>query len=224
MAGHSVRTSARVSGRTSSRKSAANSSMRGKKKHGKGSDAAWKHSPLVGTILVATLCGLVITGMFPEKCDADVLIVLGCLVDGENPSLSLLYRLNAAERYLKEHPDAVCILSGGQGDREDITEALCMYRVLTGRGIAPSRLYLEERSTNTFENLRYSREVMAENGIEGSICLVTNSFHLYRARIIAGRQGMTCGGLAASSHLLTLPLYIFREAAGIMWLTVFGYE
>ena len=63
-----------------------------------------------------------------DKGDADYLIVLGAGVNGSTPSLSLTDRLRAAQQYMQQHPDAVAIVSGGQGTGEDITEAEAMRR------------------------------------------------------------------------------------------------
>ena len=88
--------------------------------------------------------------------DETVMIVLGCGVNGDRPSLMLTERLDAAYDYLNTHEEVVGILSGGQGKGENISEAECMYRYLTEKGIAKERLYKEERSTSTRENLLYS--------------------------------------------------------------------
>lgn len=77
---------------------------------------------------------------------------------GEQPSLALQERLTAALAYLQAHPETICIVSGGQGQGENITEAQCSYRWLTAHGIEESRLLLEEDSTSTQENLIYSME------------------------------------------------------------------
>ena len=79
-------------------------------------------------------------------------IVLGCRVYGERASQSLRERLEAAYEYLVEHPEADCVVSGGKGDGEDISEAECMYRWLVEKGIDPSRIYKEDQSTSTEEN------------------------------------------------------------------------
>ena len=87
-------------------------------------------------------------------------VVLGCSVKGTKPSRILEERIDAAYDYLSVNKDAVCILSGGRGPGEDITEAQCMYEVLTKRGISENRLILEERSTTTEENLKYTGEIL----------------------------------------------------------------
>lgn len=72
-------------------------------------------------------------------------VVLGCRAYGSRPSIMLASRLDAAYEYLTEHPDAICIVSGGQGPDESMPEAECMYLYLTDRGIAPERIYQENR-------------------------------------------------------------------------------
>ena len=93
------------------------------------------------------------------------MIVLGCGVNGDRPSLMLTERLDAAYDYLNTHEEVVCILSGGQGKGENISEAECMYRSLTEKGIARDRLYKEDRSTSTRENLLYSKKIIEEKNL-----------------------------------------------------------
>ena len=80
------------------------------------------------------------------------IVVLGAGVHGTVPSLSLRNRLDAAGNYLKENPDVICIVSGGQGPGEEMTEAACMQAYLVERGVAPERILLEEKSASTWEN------------------------------------------------------------------------
>ena len=106
--------------------------------------------------------------------------MLGAGVNGETPSLTLRTRIDAAAAYLEEHPDVPVVLSGGQGPGEAITEAECMRRALVRRGADESRLYPEERSTSTQENLRYSRAILEELGVDPArrVAIVTSDFHL----------------------------------------------
>ena len=121
-----------------------------------------------GFVLFAALETMVIRGSLAEKTDEPVsaVIVLGAGVNGETPSLTLRTRIDAAAAYLEEHPDVPVVLSGGQGPGEAITEAECMRRALVRRGVDESRLYPEERSTSTQENLRYSRAILEELGVD----------------------------------------------------------
>ena len=117
---------------------------------------------------------------------AEHLIVLGCQVNGTVPSLMLRQRLDAAAAYLNTYPDAVAIVSGGQGAGESISEAQCMYDYLTAAGIEPERIRLEDQATSTMENLRYSMEYLDST----SVAIVSNEFHLYRAGQMAEKLGL----------------------------------
>lgn len=146
---------------------------------------------------------------------ADAVIVLGAGVNGETPSLMLQSRINAAAEYLNAHPDIPAVLSGGQGNGENIAEAECMRRQLTAMGIGESRLLLEERSTSTAENFAFSKEVLRQAGIDPEtavVAVVTNDFHCFRAHLIAQREGLTVLDVPAEvSWLLLNANYYVRE-------------
>lgn len=121
----------------------------------------------------------------------DAVIVLGAGVNGETPSAALQSRINAAAEYLQKHPGVPVILSGGQGPGERITEAEAMRRCLEGRVDNP--LLLEDRSTSTAENFRFSRALLEERGLDTgnmTIAVVTNDFHCFRAHMIARKQDL----------------------------------
>ena len=115
--------------------------------------------------------------------DTAAVVVFGAGVNGTVPSLSLQVRLQAALDYLEDRPDIPVVVSGGQGPGEEITEARCMADWLIRHGVAPERILLEERSTNTRENVAFSREMLMEAGIDplSSIAYVTADYHLCRA-------------------------------------------
>ncbi len=134
-------------------------------------------------------------GVMPEK-DATV-VVLGCQVRGNEPSLMLKTRLDTAYSYLCENPDAKCILSGGKGSGENISEAQCMYDYLTEKGISADRLYKEDRSVNTEENIKFSEEIIAAEGLNADLAIVTDWYHEMRASIIAKKQGYSSGAVSS---------------------------
>lgn len=144
-------------------------------------------------------------------------VVLGCSVKGERPSRILQERLDAAYEYLTKNPKAYCVLSGGQGAGEDISEAECMYRYLTEKGIESERLLREDTSTNTKENLLFSQELLEKNGISGDITIVTSEFHAYRAAKTAERLGINSYSTPSHTFFLYLPTYYVRELYGILY-------
>ena len=160
----------------------------------------------------------------PET-DCPYIVVLGAKVNGTSPSLSLSDRIRAAENYLKAHPDTIAVLSGGQGPDEGIPEAQCMFNELTKRGIAPERLWLEPRSTSTWENLNFSLDIIEEKtGIRpDSIGLLSSEYHLYRAGLFAKDCGVEAIGIPAATSWPSIRLnYFLREAAGVWHYILLG--
>ena len=143
--------------------------------------------------------GLLTIHSYSEPYDGDYLIVLGAGLYGTEPSASLVSRLETAQAYLESHPKAIAVLSGGEGPGEDMTEAEAMQRYLAARGIDSDRLWLEKCSTNTRENLVYSKALLAERiDLEQSqLAIVTNDFHQYRAQSLAKQLGLDTVALAA---------------------------
>ena len=181
-----------------------------------------------GFVLFAVLETMVLRGARADKSDAPVsaVIVLGAGVNGETPSLALRTRIDAAAEYLEEHPGVPVVLSGGQGPGESITEAECMRRALVRRGVDESRLHLEERSTSTQENLRYSREMLESLGVDPTrrVAIVTSDFHLCRARLMwGGDTAAVPAHLPSALYFQCLTVnYFIREAFGLAAYFVYG--
>lgn len=145
-----------------------------------------------------------------------VLVVLGCRIKGDIPSLALEKRIDAAFAYLVSHPNSVAILSGGQGKGENLSEALCMYRHLTDRGIDKGRLFIEDKSVNTDSNIRFSLDIIEENGFSRDIAVVTSEYHQLRAGIICERYGLTALPFSSKTLSAILPVFVNREMLAII--------
>lgn len=156
----------------------------------------------------------------PEDTPVTV-VVLGAQVRKNAPSLMLRQRLDAAVDFLVAHPDAPCVVSGGQGADEMFSEASVMRDYLINKGIDAARIYVEDASTSTMENLRLSRTVIEKNGLPQNVVIATQEFHQYRAACYARRAGLTPVGTATcGSPWYLFPNYWIREFAAIcrMWL------
>lgn len=170
---------------------------------------------IIGLVIVESSC--MIRAAYKEPESGSTVIVLGCRVYGERASLSMQERLKAAYNYLTEHENSACILSGGQGSGEDISEAECMYRYLINMGIDASRLYKEEQSTTTRENLYFSQQIIQENGLNPTIAIATSEYHEYRAGKIAESLGMEYAAVSAKTAIWLFPTYYVRELYAILY-------
>lgn len=164
-------------------------------------------------VFLAVEC-LVFSGAFqkpPEGLDA--IIVLGARVDENGPSGSLRQRISAARVYLEENPDTVCIASGGQGEDEPMSEAECIRDHLVAGGIDADRILLEDRSTSTEENMRYSLPMLRslETDVE-SVGIVTNDFSRFFRRAVSGAEKRRIHVLRRPGPLHRVRLHPLRDA------------
>ena len=171
---------------------------------------------LAGIICFAFICSQVISGMKTSgKKNLDYVVVLGAHVKGDVPSKALELRLKAALKYARENEDTILILSGGQGFGEDITEAKCMENYLTAHGISRERLVLEENSTSTMENLKFSDKLTGCR--KKNTGILSNNFHVYRAVKLAKKMGYEHPfGIAAESDPVMQVHYVVREVAALV--------
>lgn len=149
----------------------------------------------------------------PDNPDnIDLVIVLGCQTFGYTPSNSLKSRLNTAVDVLNKYSNANCIVSGGQGPDETIPEAESMRNYLEKRGIDANRIYKEERSSSTYLNLIYSKELIDEYNIDyNHVIIVTNEYHILRSAMIAKRVGFNVYTVKAPTPAFVFGSSIMRE-------------
>ena len=142
-------------------------------------------------------------------------IILGCRVRENRPSRMLRRRLDTALEYLNENPDSVCIASGGQGDDEKISEAEAMKSYLLDKSFDESRIYLENKSKSTYENLLFSREIIRSNSLPEIIATATDGFHQYRTHLIAKSLELDTFALSSKTEPRYDPTYRVREWLGL---------
>jgi uncharacterized SAM-binding protein YcdF (DUF218 family) len=176
-------------------------------------------------------CGIIYSHedvSYKESEKQTVVVVFGCQVfmDGR-PSAELRSRIDAAEKVLKDHPDAICITAGGKGDNEPMPEGKRMKELLVEKGIAEERILTEERSTSTAENLTFALEILKNEGYDKDSCsfiFVSSSFHTPRILLLGKRAGLTsCATYSGDSPYPFLEfLYVVREYMSYVYLFLFG--
>lgn len=155
--------------------------------------------------------------------DEQAVVVLGCGIKGEKIGASLKERLDTAVAYHEKNGTALIVVSGGRGEREDITEAEAMKRYLVSKGVPEQLIIKEERSTSTAENFAYSKLLLDERfgGEEYNIAYITNNFHIYRAGVAARSAGLSPTHLGAKTPWYLVIPSTFRECMATVkyWLS-----
>lgn len=173
----------------------------------------------IGLCIFVAIEGLILyEGHHKDKEKPDYLMVLGAGIRGEEITTTLQYRLDTAIEFNKENPDVKIIVSGGQGQGENVTEAFAMKRYLAENGISEDLIISEDKSTSTYENFLFTKELLEkESGNEDyKITVVTNNFHMYRAKYLAKQVGIETLGYPAPSHISTTLNFHVREFFGVI--------
>jgi len=171
---------------------------------------------IMAAAFIAVEAMIIIYGRKPYNDEADVIIILGARVYGRTPSPALSLRLEKALEYLESNQEGVIIVSGAKGRVEDVTEAFAMKRYLEARGISEDRIILEEESTNTFENIRNSLALLGGGQDRRKLLIISNNFHMLRAKLIAWKLGWDAGTLGSPSPPSVVVQYHLREFFGII--------
>ncbi|WP_207666024.1 YdcF family protein [Thermohalobacter berrensis] len=168
--------------------------------------------------------GLIITSIkSDENFKVKYLLILGAGLRGEEPSLTLMTRLNRGLEYLERNPKTKVIVSGGQGPDELITEAEAMKRFLIKNGIEENRIIKEEKSTSTYENIIFTKKILdkEEGKKKHDIMIVTSDYHLFRAKYLAYLNGFNPYVLSAKTPRFLIVTYFIREYFAIIKSLIF---
>lgn len=196
----------------------------------------FKNSRTVIRIVTILLCLILIVAGITEaliikasfgspETECEYLLVLGAKVRADGPSMSLLDRINRAYDYLTAHPDTIAVVSGGKGGDEPLTEAQCMYDSLVALGISPSRIWIEDKATSTWENLQYSLALIEEKTGQRptELAVLSSEYHLFRASLFTRAAGAEFIGIPAETSNFFLKInYYLREVAGVWHYILLG--
>ena len=172
-------------------------------------------------IVGAATADVIAARRIPEK-DKDVLIVLGCgLKKDGTPTPLLRGRLDLAlafdrEQQVQRGKSASYIVSGGQGPDEVQSEAASMRDYLLEQGIAPDRILMEDRSTDTEENMRFSRAVLEQSCPNARAAFFTTNYHVFRSGLKARAAGLEADGMGARTRWYFWPNAAVREFVGLL--------
>lgn len=156
----------------------------------------------------------------------DYIVVLGAGIMGTKVTPLLAARISRGIEIYHKNPGSKLIMSGGQGPGEDIPEAVAMAEYAEKLGINKNDIIIENKSKTTQQNLQFSHALMKLNS---RFCIVTSSYHVYRALVLAKRQGLKCTGYGAKTKwYFTLNAFVREFIAYLvitkkMQLTIIGF-
>ncbi|MFD4220570.1 YdcF family protein [Streptomyces griseus] len=172
-------------------------------------------------LFLCFVCYAFLYGRLRVRRRADFVVVLGSgLIGGSTVPPLLAGRLKRGRavhaRLTGRGGSPVLITSGGQGPDEDLPESHAMADHLIAQGFPAHLIEREDRSTNTEENLRYSRAIM-EKAKPGYRCVVvTNNYHAFRAALTARRVGIRGQVVGSPTAAYFWPNAMLREFTAIL--------
>lgn len=181
---------------------------------------------VMGFLVVGVTEAVIIHASFgdPQE-EVEYMVVLGAKVNRDGPSVSLWDRICGAYEYLEAHPNVIAVVSGGQGTDEPITESECMYRELVMLGIEPNRIWEEDEATSTWENLKFTLDLIeARTGKRPEkLGVLSSEYHLFRASLLAKACDVEFVGIPArTSRPSQMINHFMREVAGVWHYLLLG--
>ena len=181
---------------------------------------------VIGLLVVGVTEAVILKASFGSpKEQVEYMVVLGAKVRNDGPSVSLWDRIYGAYNYMEAHPEVIAIVSGGQGPDEPMTEAASMYQELVKLGIDPSRIWLEDKATSTWENLNFSLDLIEEKTGQRptKLGVVSSEYHLFRASLFAKACNVDFAGIPAhTSRPSQMINHFMREVAGVWHYILLG--
>ena len=155
---------------------------------------------LIGTIVV----GFKAARKIPDF-NKDYIIILGCQIRRDGTLTKLLQgRVDRAIDFGKMQKDnngkeIVYVASGGKGNDEIISEAQAMKNYMVEQGIDQKKIIIEDKSKNTYENIKNSIKIINKKKKNAQIAFSTTNYHVFRAGSIATEQNTQLQGIGAKT-------------------------
>lgn len=155
------------------------------------------------------------------ELNKDYMIILGCQIREDGTLTPLLKgRVDRALEFRNEQlqttgKDLIFIPSGGKGANEIIPEAQAMKNYLLSQGIEEENILMEDKSTDTDENIRFSNNLI--NRKDASVAFSTTNYHVLRAGLTATQQGLKMDGIGSKTKAYFWINAFIREFIGTLY-------
>ena len=169
------------------------------------------------TLIIATLYCNVRAARHTPKFDKDFIIILGSKINKDGTLTPLLKgRVDKAidfgkKQYELTKKKIIYVPSGGKGKDEKIAEAEAIKKYLIENGIKEKQIIIENKSTNTFENMKFSKEKIDNVNKDAKISFSTTNYHVFRSGVIANEQGIECEGMGSKTKWYFYTNALIRE-------------
>ncbi len=164
---------------------------------------------IIISMLYTTSSFVNLVNLFPGKLD--YVVVLGAGLIGDKVTPLLASRIDKGIAIYQKQPSSRLIMSGGQGPDELIAEGQAMANYALEKGVPAKDILIENQSTNTEENLKYSYALMKSGS---RFALVTNYYHVFRALLLARKLKIKCIGYGAKTKFYFSLNAFIREFVG----------
>ena len=169
---------------------------------------------IIISMLYTTSSFINLVNLFPGKLD--YVVVLGTGLIGDQVTPLLASRIEKGIAIYQKHPGSKLIMSGGQGPDELMAEGQAMANYAFEQGIPVEDIVIENQSTNTEENLKFSYALMKPGS---RFALVTNYYHVFRALLLARKLKIKCIGYGARTKFYFSLNAFIREFVGYLVMT-----
>lgn len=139
------------------------------------------------------------------KYDKDYILILGCQIKKDGTLTNLLKsRTDRAIEFAKMQKensgkDIIFVPSGGKGSDEVMAEGEAIKNYLVQNGIKEENILTENKSKNTYENIKLSKGLIDEKSKEANVAFSTTNYHVFRAGAIAADQNVKMEGIGAKT-------------------------
>ena len=169
---------------------------------------------IIISMLYTTSSFVNLVNLFPGKLD--YVVVLGAGLIGDQVTPLLASRIEKGIAIYQKHPGSKLIMSGGQGPDELMAEGQSMANYALEKGVPAEDILIENQSTNTEENLKFSYALMKPGS---RFALVTNYYHVFRALLLARKLKIKCIGYGARTKFYFSLNAFIREFVGYLVMT-----
>lgn len=168
-------------------------------------------------LTLSTLYCNIMAARHKPSYDKDYVIILGSKIRKNGTLTPILQaRVDKAIEFAEEQKEKVnkniiFVASGGKGEDETISEAEAMKNYLIEKGISPENIIVENKSKNTFQNMKFSKQKIDEDNKDGKIIFSTTNYHVFRSGVIANAEGIDCEGIGSKTKWYFYTNALIRE-------------